>query len=87
MQSLSKPKVNGLLRSVVSSLVMLALMLGSGGCRNRSRTAERLAEDSAAAQEIESSLTFNNVTLEQTDDHGQPVWKVRAHQVNYSQDE
>jgi LPS export ABC transporter protein LptC len=66
---------------------MLSLMLGSGGCRNRSRTAERLAEDSAAAQEIESSLTFNNVTLEQTDDHGQPVWKVRAHQVNYSQDE
>jgi LPS export ABC transporter protein LptC len=87
MQSLSKPKVNGLLRSVVPSLVVLALILGSGGCRNRSHTVERIAEDSAAAQEIESSLTFNNVTLEQADDHGQPLWKVHANQVTYSQDE
>lgn len=34
----------------------------------------------------ESSLTFREVTLEKFDDNGQPLWKVNAQNVVYSQD-
>jgi lipopolysaccharide export system protein LptA len=45
-----------------------------------------LAEDTAAAQQVDPNLTFNNITLEQPDEKGQTLWKVRAKQAVYTPD-
>jgi LPS export ABC transporter protein LptC len=74
------------MRSGASALLVLLLLLHLAGCRSGNNGAERISEDSAAAQEIESDLTFNNVTLEETDETGNTLWEIEAEQVIYSQD-
>ena len=56
-------------------------------CRQGSQAAKKLAEDSSAAQQASSNLTFDNITLEQADDGGQTLWKVKAKQAIYSPDQ
>jgi LPS export ABC transporter protein LptC len=68
-------------------LPALLALLVTAGCRSERRGAERLAEDSSAAQQVNSNLTFNNITLEQADDAGRSMWKVQAEQVVYSPDQ
>ncbi len=65
---------------------VLLVLLGLGSCRQESRGANRLAEDTAAAQQVDPNLTFNNITLEQPDEKGQTLWKVRAKQAVYTPD-
>lgn len=67
--------------------LLAVLIITSAGCRQGSRGAERLAEDSSAAQQVNSNLVFNNITLEQADDAGKVMWKVKAEQVTYSPDQ
>jgi len=74
------------LRMGVLLVLLSALLVGGLGCHPRSRTAERLAEDSAVAREIENDLTFNNITLEQANEQGQTLWRVKSQQALYSQD-
>jgi LPS export ABC transporter protein LptC len=83
MLSLSALKIVRSLQPTVILIILLSLLIGS--CRTQSRTAERLAEDTDAA-EIDSNLTFNNITLQQADDDGKPLWKVKADQATYSPD-
>ncbi|WP_088894308.1 LPS export ABC transporter periplasmic protein LptC [Leptolyngbya ohadii] len=65
---------------------VLLVLVGLGGCRQGSRGADRLAEDTAAAQQVDPNLTFNNITLEQPDENGKTLWKVRAKQAVYTPD-
>ena len=74
-------------KSVVLSLVVITLLLSLPGCRRGERAVERLAEDSSAVQNLESDLTFNNITLKQADDQGQTLWEIEADQATYSQDQ
>lgn len=67
--------------------LLAVLMITSTGCRQGNRGAERLAEDSSAAQQVNSNLVFNNITLEQADEAGKVMWKVKAEQVTYSPDQ
>lgn len=67
--------------------LLVALLVTVTGCRAGSRGADRLAEDSSAAQQVDSNLTFNNITLEQADEQGQVLWKVQSEQVIYSPDQ
>lgn len=72
-------------RTPLSLLLVLSLV---GGCRTQTnRSAEKLAEDSSAAQKLDTNLAFNNITLEETDDQGQTLWKVRADQATYTPDQ
>jgi LPS export ABC transporter protein LptC len=64
----------------------LLVLVGLGSCRQEGRGANRLAEDTAAAQQVDPNLTFNNITLEQPDENGQTLWKVRAQQAVYTPD-
>lgn len=80
-------KILPLGRSVALSLVILTLLVSLPGCRRGNRASERLAEDSSAVQNLESNLTFNNITLNQADDQGQTLWKIEADQATYSQDQ
>lgn len=54
-------------------------------CQGESRTAKKIKQDTAAT-EIEGSLVFNNVTLEQADEQGRSLWKVKAKRAIYTKD-
>jgi LPS export ABC transporter protein LptC len=69
------------------SLPLLLVLLLFTGCRpNGTSAGNKLAEDAAAAEKLDSTLTFNNIVLEQPDDDGKPMWKVRAETTTYSPD-
>lgn len=74
------------IQSVTLPLVMIGL-LTVAGCRQGNRGAERLAEDSSAAQNLDSNLVFENLTLEQANEQGQTLWSVQAEKVVYSPDQ
>jgi LPS export ABC transporter protein LptC len=69
---------------------MLALgaviVLLTTGCRPASRAADKLAQDSSAARQVDTNLTFNNITIEQPDEKGQTLWKVKAKVAVYTPD-
>jgi LPS export ABC transporter protein LptC len=64
----------------------VVILLLTAGCRSANRAADKLAQDSSAAQQIDTNLTFNNITLEQPDEKGQTLWKVKAKQAIYTPD-
>jgi LPS export ABC transporter protein LptC len=68
------------------SLTVLLLLLALGGCRSSNRGAEKMAEGSSAASNPNTDLAFNNITLEQADDQGKTIWKVKALQATYTPD-
>ncbi|MDX2098122.1 MAG: LPS export ABC transporter periplasmic protein LptC [Leptolyngbyaceae cyanobacterium bins.59] len=67
-------------------LLLLLLLLSSGACSPK-RAADQLAKDSATVQATDGSLTFKDVTLQQFDDQGRLLWKVKAKQARYSEDQ
>lgn len=71
---------------VALKLVLAILLVGVAACQSEGRTAKKLAKDTAKTQKIDPSLTFNNVTLEQTDEQGTLLWKVKAKQAVYTND-
>lgn len=73
-------------RAIALRLVWVMLLLGVAACQGEGQTAKKLAQDSAVAQKLESSLTFNDVTLEQTDEQGNLLWKVKANKAVYTND-
>jgi len=68
-------------------LLALAVFLLNTSCQQNNPAAQKLAADSSAAQQASSNLTFDNITLEQADDAGQTLWKVKAKQAVYSPDQ
>lgn len=69
---------------ILSSAIIV--LLGLSSCSSRNRAAEQLAEDSATAQRFTSNLTFENITLEQADEQGRTLWKIRAERATYDKD-
>lgn len=67
--------------------VLLGIVVMNGGCRQTNRGADKLAQDSSAAQDPSTNLAFNNITLEEADDQGQTLWKVKASQAIYTPDQ
>ncbi len=70
----------------VLALAIAVAVAIAPGCRPANRAADRLAEDSSAAQRVNTNLAFNNITIEQPDEKGQTLWKVRAKQATYTPD-
>jgi len=64
----------------------VVILILTVGCRSGNRAADKLAQDSSAAQQIDTNLTFNNITIEQPDEKGQTLWKVKAKQAIYTPD-
>ncbi len=69
------------------SLILVLMVVVFSGCRPQSRGADKLAEDTSAAQDPDTNLAFNNITLEEADDKGQTLWKVKASQAIYTPDQ
>ncbi len=80
-------KKANLRRAIALNLLLMTLVVGVGGCLNRSRTADKLRADTKEIQRFDSNATFNDVTLEQADDKGKLWWKVKAKQASYSRDQ
>lgn len=72
------------LRPGILALVLLSLV-ALPACRPNSRGSDRLAEDSSAVKQIDNSLSFSNITLEQADEQGKVVWQVFARQASYNE--
>ena len=68
------------------SVISMALLWGLVACAGQNHTVKKLTQDSSSVQKFESNLTFNDITLEQANQQGQPVWKVKAKQATYSKD-
>jgi LPS export ABC transporter protein LptC len=60
------------------------LIFGLVSCGGKSPPASQ--ENPAASSKQDSNLTFFDVTLEQADEVGRPIWKVRAKQAKYTKD-
>lgn len=54
-------------------------------CNSENRTEKKIKQDTAAT-DIEGSLVFKNITLDQADEKGRPLWKVKAQKATYSRD-
>jgi LPS export ABC transporter protein LptC len=64
--------------------LILCLGLCLSSCSNPSSTQSKT--DPPSPQEDETKLTFFGVTLEQFDEVGKPIWKVKAKQAKYTTD-
>jgi len=77
------------LRQFTPLVLLMVLLVGSellSGCDRRSRTADKIAEDTQQIDDFDNSLTFNDVTLEEFDKQGRLWWRVKAKQASYSKD-
>ncbi|NJK68127.1 MAG: LPS export ABC transporter periplasmic protein LptC [Microcoleus sp. CSU_2_2] len=69
-------------------LLILALILGIGACAGTEGPQKnKLAEDLKTAQKSNSTLTLNQVTLEQANEKGEMFWKVKSKNAIYSKDQ
>ncbi|MCC5659689.1 LPS export ABC transporter periplasmic protein LptC [Nostoc sp. XA010] len=60
------------------------LIFGLISCGGKSPTASQ--QNNAASSNEDSNLTFFDVTLEQADEVGRPIWRVRAKQAKYTKE-
>ncbi|OUC14369.1 MAG: hypothetical protein B0A82_12660 [Alkalinema sp. CACIAM 70d] len=77
-------------RTLRGSQVLCGLLAGillvAGCAPGSNRTADKLQKDARDAQSFDPSLTFNDLTLEQANEQGKLLWKVKAKQAIYSRD-
>ncbi|KAB8319651.1 LPS export ABC transporter periplasmic protein LptC [Tolypothrix campylonemoides VB511288] len=74
---------------VVSFFPLLSsfLVIGLVACgASQSQVTTKPPSESPSPGEKESNLTFSDVTLEQADEVGRPVWKVRAKRAKYTKE-
>lgn len=71
-------------RSIAVTFCLFAIVSLSA-CKSASRTENKIKQDTAVT-DIEGSLVFKNITLDQADEKGRPLWKVKAKQATYSKD-
>ncbi len=70
--------------STPSFLILLLLIFGLAACGGKSPPADQ--QNTAASSNPDSNLTFFDVTLEQADEVGRPIWKVRAKTAKYTKE-
>lgn len=77
--------MNSLSPLVVVPLINIVALFALTGCGDQSSRRIDKAQDTSV-QKVESNLTFNDITLEQADEQGRSVWKVKAAEATYSKD-
>jgi len=70
------------IRLLRTGVLLTALLVVTGGCGDADRASDKIAEDAAAAR-LSSSLTLSNITLEQPDEQGKLLWRVKADEATY----
>jgi LPS export ABC transporter protein LptC len=83
-----KSKNHNLKFPKAAQLILVALLLGMGGCAaTEGPQKNKLAEDIKTAQSSNSTLTLNKVILEQANEKGEMFWKVKSKNAVYSKDQ
>lgn len=67
-------------------LVWVIILVGISACAPKNIEPTSKDSKSKPSEEFERTLTLDDVTLEQADDQGKLLWKIKAKQVNYSKD-
>ncbi|MEM7725233.1 MAG: LPS export ABC transporter periplasmic protein LptC [Cyanobacteria bacterium P01_A01_bin.45] len=63
------------------------LCLISVGCSGQNNVEDDIPDiEEPSAEDKESKLSFSDVTLEQADENGKPVWKVKAKKAKYTRE-
>jgi LPS export ABC transporter protein LptC len=65
--------------------LFLSLLLIVSGCGKKENIIPSPPE-TPTKQDTESRLIFKNITLEQADTQGKPLWKIKANQAEYTQE-
>ncbi|MGK7922384.1 MAG: LPS export ABC transporter periplasmic protein LptC [Trichodesmium sp.] len=73
--------------SKIPLLILLTLLLGITACNQQNQSQENISENSTPEQTPESNLTLNDVTLEESSEAGQMLWRVKSKQASYVQDQ
>ncbi len=66
--------------------VAIVLLLNLYGCGQPNPVPQKTKSDSAIASPTKTRLVLNNATLEEADDRGQTLWKIKAQKSTYSED-
>lgn len=64
----------------------LCLLISLVACGGKTNTANKPPPESPSQKNVGSNLTFFGVTLEQADEVGRPLWKVKAKQAKYTKE-
>lgn len=70
----------------VTRYITIFLLLNLYGCGQQNPVLQKTKEDSAQASPTKTRLVLNNATLEEADDRGQTLWKIKAEKSTYSED-
>jgi len=73
--------------SFIYFVSLILLLTGLVSCNSKNQAAKLVQDSTSAAQDVDSKLTFNTVTLEQADEQGRPFWQVKAKVATYSKDQ
>ncbi|MGL4503168.1 MAG: LPS export ABC transporter periplasmic protein LptC [Planktothrix sp.] len=68
-------------------LVWVIILIGISACAPKKVEQTSTNSQSKPSEEFERTLTLDDVTLEQADEQGRLLWKIRAKQVSYSKDQ
>ncbi|MGL5872864.1 MAG: LPS export ABC transporter periplasmic protein LptC [Xenococcaceae cyanobacterium] len=70
----------------VTRYLTIVLLLNLYGCGQPNPVPQKTQDDSAQASPAKTRLVLNNATLEEADDRGQTLWKIKAQKSTYSED-
>ncbi len=73
-------------RLLAAPLISAVLLWGIFGCNGQNSSKEP-SPNTSLNPTTQNELTFNDVTLEQADEQGRPVWKVQGKQASYSREQ
>ncbi len=66
---------------------MFSLLLSASACQQQSQPEPKVQQDAATSSKLDTRLSLNNATLEQSNAQGQALWKIRAQKAVYSKDQ
>lgn len=67
-------------------LILVTLLLGITACNQQNQTQKNISEQPIPNQTPESDLTLNDVTLEESSEAGQMLWRVKSKRASYVKD-
>src|SRR5579883_2167584 len=62
------------------------LIIGLFACGDQTNKVTKSSAETPSAHNVDSNLNFFDVTLEQADEVGRPIWKVRAKRAKYTKE-
>lgn len=74
-------------RAIAIPLLGAIAILSISGCNGQNRSVQEVSQASSPPPKNQKDLSFNNITLEQADEQGRPVWSVKGKQATYSREQ